>query len=161
MKSCRLPCLILALALPWAASAQPAKPATEARPPAKLDALTLEPEIRGKIDGFFTILKQRKVEEAYRRLLDGSVLAADNPELVKKLEESTAQVLDLTGRIDGTEILRIRTAGKTLREVTYLLNGEKRPLRWKFYFYLAAGRWQVLDTNVATEASGFFDDEKK
>ncbi len=140
--------------------AQTSKPASNSRPPVRMDALTLEPEIRSKIDGFFAILKQRKVEEAYRRLLEGSVLAADNPELVQKLEESTARVLELTGRIDGTEILRIRPAGKTLREVTCLLNGEKRPLRWKFYFYLADGRWQVLDTNVATEASGFFEDEK-
>lgn len=159
MKSICLPFLLL-LGLPWGAMAQPAKPAGESRAPAKLDALTLEPEIRAKIDGFFTILKQRQVADAYRRLLDGSVLAAENPDLVKKLEESTSRVLELTGRIDGTEILRIRSAGKTIREVTCLLNGEKRPLRWKFYFYLGDGRWQILDTNVATEASGFFDDEK-
>lgn len=158
MKSTCVPFLILAL--PWMALGQSPRPTGETRPPVKLDALTLEPEIRGKIDGFFTMLKQRKVADAYRKLLDGSVLAEDNPELVEKLEESTARVIELTGRIHGTEILRIRSAGKTLREVTYLLTGEKRPLRWKFYFYLADGRWQVLDTNVATEASGFFDDEK-
>ena len=136
------------------------KPVAEARVPVRLDALTLEPEIRSKVDAFFTILKQRKVAEASRRLLEGSTLAVENPELVTKLVDSTTRVLDLTGRLEGTEILRIRTAGKTIREVTYLLNSEKRPLRWRFYFYLAEGRWQVLDTNVATEASGFFDDTK-
>ena len=136
------------------------KPVAEARVPVRLDALTLEPEIRSKVDAFFTILKQRKVAEAYRRLLEGSTLAVENPELVTKLVDSTTRVLDLTGRLEGTEILRIRTAGKTIREVTYLLNSEKRPLRWRFYFYLAESRWQVLDTNVATEASGFFDDTK-
>lgn len=151
------------LSLPGSAGAQQVpipKPAAEGRStPAKMDVLTLEPEIRSKIDAFFAVLKQRKVQEAYKRLLDGSVLAQENPELVTKLVESTTRVLDLTGRIDGTEIMRIRASGKTLREVTYLLNGEKRPLRWKFYFYLADGRWQVLDTNVATEAAGFFDPE--
>ncbi len=136
------------------------KPPAEPKVPVRLDALTLEPEIKSKIDAFFTVLKQRKVADAYSRLLDGSTLAQENPELVTKLVESTISVLDLTGRIDSTEILRIRTSGKTLREVTYLLNGEKRPLRWRFYFYLADGRWQVLDTNVATEASGFFEDPK-
>ena len=136
------------------------KPTAEARVPVRLDALTMEPEIRSKVDAFFTILKQRKVAEAYRRLLDGSVLAEENPELVTKLIESTTRVLELTGRVDGTEILRIRAAGKTIREVTYLLNGEKRPLRWRFYFYLADGRWQVLDTKVVTEASAFFDEAK-
>ena len=136
------------------------KPVAEPRVPVRLDALTLEPEIRSKVDAFFTILKQRKVAEAYRRLLDGSTLAVENPELVTKLVDSTTRVLDLTGRLDGTEILRIRAAGKTIREVTYLLNSEKRPLRWRFYFYLGDGRWQVLDTNVVTEASGFFEDAK-
>jgi hypothetical protein len=118
----------------------------------------LEPDIKIKIEAFFSVLKQRKVPEAYTKLLEGSVLAEENPELVTKLVESTTRVLELTGRIDNTEILKIRRSGKTIREITYLLNGEKRPLRWRFYFYLADGRWQVLDTNVATEASGFFDD---
>jgi hypothetical protein len=138
---------------------KPKPPAEPPRSPQRLDAVTLEPDIRSKVDAFFTVLKQRKVTEAYDRLLDGSVLARENPALVTKLVESTERVLALTGRIDGAELLKIRPAGRTLREVTYLLNGEKRPLRWKFYFYLANGHWQVLDTNVATEASGFFPEE--
>lgn len=142
---------------PPAPSASPVSPAAPAAP-APLDPLTLEPEIRSRIDAFFTTLKQRKVEDAYRRLLEGSVLAADNPALVAKLIESTNRVLTLTGRIDRAEILRVRPAGKSLREVTCLLSGEKRPLRWRFYFYLSDARWQVLDTNVATEAAGFFED---
>ena len=150
--------------LPAAAFAQKVpipKPAQEPRVPVRLDALTLEPEIRSKVDAFFNVLKQRKVADAYRRLLDGSVLAEENPELVEKLIESTTRVLELTGRLDGTEILRIRAAGKTIREVTYILNGEKRPLRWRFYFYFADNRWQVLDTKVVTEASAFFDEAKQ
>jgi hypothetical protein len=162
-----LPLLFLLAPLPASAQKGPVRKPADAesapeipRVPVRLDAVSLEPEIRSKVDAFFTVLKQRKVKEAYTRLLDGSTLASDNPELVAKLEESTTRVLQLTGRIDGTEILRIRTSGKTLREVTYLLRGEKRPLRWKFYFYLSDGRWQVLDTNVATEAAGFFEEEK-
>ncbi len=136
------------------------KPGPGPRSPVPLDALTLEPAIKTRIEAFFTVLKQRKVPEAYAKLLEGSVLAEENPELVTKLVESTTRVLELTGRIDSTEIPKIRTSGKTIREVTFLLNGEKRPLRWRFYFYLADGRWQVLDTNVSTEASGFFEDPK-
>ncbi len=154
---------VLFLLLASALSAQEItipKPGKEPRVPVRLDALTLEPEIRSKAEAFFGTLKQRKVEEAYRRLLEGSALARENPDLVAKLIESTSAVLDVTGRLEGTEILRIRAAGKTIREVTYLLNGEKRPLRWRFYFYYADGRWQVLDTTVATEAAGFFEDEK-
>ncbi|MES2705268.1 MAG: hypothetical protein V4726_01580 [Verrucomicrobiota bacterium] len=136
------------------------KPATEPRVPAKLDASTLEAEIRTRVDSFFGYLKQRKVEVAYGKLFDGSILPDENPEMVKKLMASTTRVLEMTGQIDGAEFLRARAAGRTLREVTYVLNGEKRPLRWTFYFYFTAGHWQILDTNVATEASGFFEDTK-
>lgn len=160
-----LPAAALLLLLAGVAPAQKpgATPSASPRPaaspaPAPRDALTLEPEIRRRVDAFFATLKQRKVEDAYRSLLEGSVLAADNPELVAKLIDSTTRVLALTGRIDRAEILRVRPAGKSLREITCLLSGEKRPLRWRFYFYLSDARWQVLDTNVATEAAGFFED---
>ena len=136
------------------------KPGAEPRTVARLDALTLEPEIRVKAEAFFATLKQRNVAEAYKKLLDGSALAAENPELVTKLIESTTRVLALTGSLNGTEIIRVRSAGRSLREVTYLLSGEKRPLRWRFFFYFSQGRWQILDTNIATEASAFFDEAK-
>jgi hypothetical protein len=157
-----LPILLL-LAAPVAPAQQVPlpKPPAEPRVPVRLDALTLEPEIKSRIDAFFAVLKQRKIADAYDRLLEGSTMAKDNPGVVTKLVDSTAQVMDLTGRIDSTEILRIRAAGKTIREITYILNGEKRPLRWKFYFYQTAGKWQVLDTSVATEAAGFFEEETK
>lgn len=132
----------------------------ESPPVAKLDALTLEPEIRTKIDGFFGTLKTGKVPDAYSRLFEGSILPAENPEMVTKLVDSTTRVLQLTGTLNGAEILRVRSAGRTLREVTYVLNGEKRPLRWRFYLYLSDGHWQIIDTNVATEASAFFEEEK-
>lgn len=152
--------LVLGALAPGFAMAQPPaipKPPVSHKIPVRLDALTLEPEIRSRIESFFDVLKLRKAADAYQRLLDGSVLAQENPELVTQLVESTTRVLELTGRIDGMEILRIRAAGKTIREVTCLLNGEKRPLLWKFYFYFGDGRWQVLDTNVTTEAAGFFE----
>lgn len=120
----------------------------------------LEPEIHSRIETFFSALKTGKAEGAYRQLFEGSVLPAENPEMVAKLTESTTRVLNLTGRVDGAEILRWRPAGRTLREVTCVLNGEKRPLLWRFYFYYGDGRWQILDTNVGTEAAGFFDDPK-
>lgn len=141
------------------ASALKATGKADAAPPANPSA-TLESEIHSRIETFFSALKTGKADGAYRKLFEGSVLPAENPEMVAKLTESTTRVLDLTGRVDGAEILRWRPAGRTLREVTCVLNGEKRPLLWRFYFYYGDGRWQILDTNVSTEASGFFDDPK-
>lgn len=138
----------------------PGKTASETQPVVKLDALTLEPEIRTKIDGFFATLKTGKVQAAYDRLFEGSILPAESPEMVTKLVDSTTRVLELTGKLNGAEILRVRAAGRTLREVTYVLHGEKRPLRWRFYLYFSDDQWQIIDTNVATEASTFFEEEK-
>lgn len=164
MMRCVIPLLLTA----GLATAQPAsgrKPSAESPAPAKpraaaASSASLEPEIRARIDKFFVTLKDHKVETAYHQLFEGSVLPAENPEMVKKLVDSTSRVLDLTGRIDSADPLKARSAGPTLREVTYVLNGEKRPLRWKFYFYFGDGRWQVLDTNVATDAAGFFEEDK-
>lgn len=160
-------CVIPLLLTAGLATAEPAsgrKPAAEspapARPRAAAASASLEPEIRTRIDKFFATLKDQRVEVAYNQLFEGSVLPAEHPEMVKKLVDSTSRVLDLTGRIDSADPLKARSAGPTLREVTYVLNGEKRPLRWKFYFYFGDGRWQVLDTNVATDAAGFFDEDK-
>jgi hypothetical protein len=157
------------------AAAQPksAEKSAPAKPPGKTEstaasglaagvstAAALEPEIHARIESFFSALKTGKADGAYRKLFEGSVLPSENPEMVAKLTESTTRVLQLTGTVDGAEILRWRPAGRTLREVTCVLNGEKRPLLWRFYFYYGDGRWQILDTNVSTEASGFFDDGK-
>lgn len=155
-----VPLILFAAATVHAQPVPVPKPApADSRVPVRLDPLTLEAEVRTRVDAFFTVLKQRNVDMAYRRLLDNSVLAKENPDLVTKLVDSTTRVLELTGRVDGAEILKVRAAGRTLREVTCVLIGEKRPIRWKFYFYLADGKWQVLDTNVATEADGFFEPE--
>lgn len=156
----------LLLVAQLAASAQtPApgipKPGTDSTVPLREDspaaAPSLEPAVKQQIEAFFQNLRQRKVDGGYRKLFAESPLAQDNPDLVTELVKSTTRVLDLTGDIGAAELLKVRAAGKTLREATYVLNGAKRPLRWRFYLYYSGGVWQILDTNVATEASGFFE----
>lgn len=120
-------------------------------------APTLDASVKQRIEQFFQNLRQKKVDGGYKALLSDSPLAKENPDLVTELVKSTTRVLDLTGDIGAAELLRVRGAGKTLREATYVLNGAKRPLRWRFYLYYSGGVWQILDTNVATEASGFFE----
>jgi hypothetical protein len=53
--------------------------------------------------------------------------------------------------------LRVRSAGNTLKEVVYIANCQKRPIRWRIFAYHGEGRWQVLDTDVDLELGSFFE----
>lgn len=114
-------------------------------------------EARQRADAFFALLRMNRVEEAYQKLFEGSAVADENPDTVSTLVDSTKRLLSSTGDIGTTEFLRVRSAGRTLLEVTWILNGRKRPVRWRIYFYQNGDGWQVLDTDVSTAASGFFD----
>jgi hypothetical protein len=74
--------------------------------------------------------------------------------------DNTTKVLQKCGKVESASLLRVRSAGKTLKEVVYIVNCQKRPLRWKLYAYYGEGRWQIIDTNVDLELGSFFEPEK-
>lgn len=151
-----------ALALAAAPFAVPSLTAQEKTTFAAESALKLpDPDVKQRIDAFFATLRQRKVADAYDKLFAGSGRAAEEPEVFNALVEATAQVVNLSGEIGAPELVRVRSTGKTLREATYVLNASKRPVLWRFYLYFSEGKWQVLDTTVATRATAFFEDGDK
>lgn len=120
----------------------------------------LDAALARRIDGFFDLLQKGKIAESYTRLLEGSALAEDQPELVTDLVDNTGKVLSKCGRVESAAVVRVRSAGKTLREIVCLVNCQKRPLRWKLYAYFGEGRWQIIDTTLDLELSSFFEPEK-
>lgn len=118
----------------------------------------LVPEIKARIEAFFMMLRDQRVSDGYKKLFEGAALAQERPELIKELAVTTTTVLEKCGRLESTEMLRVRGAGRSLREVIYIVNCQKRPMRWKFYAYQGGGRWQILDTNVSLEPAAFFDE---
>ena len=140
-------------AVPKPAAAKPAVPAPQA-------AGDLDAAVRARIEAFFNHLAGGKVEDAYARLFEGSSLAKEQPALLPTLINNTQLVLEKCGAAENGSVLRVRGAGKTLKEVTCILNCKKRPIRWTLYVYYGEGRWQVLDAEADLELGSFFATEK-
>ena len=155
MKLCLL---VLCLLIPPALAApekNPVRPAPAPEPAAgELDA-----GVKLRVDVFFRLLKEEKIDGAYAKLFEGSTLAEEQPELLPNLVKNTAKVIEKCGKLESTSLLRVRSAGKSLKEITYIANCQKRPIRWHMYAYYGNGRWQILDTDVDLELSSFFESE--
>jgi hypothetical protein len=153
MKRCLL---VLFLVIPPALAAPEKNPVRPAAAPEPGGNGELDAGVKIRIDSFFKLLKEGKADEAYAKLFEGSTLAAEQPELLPNLVKNTNKVLEKCGRLESASLLRVRSAGKSLREVIYIANCQKRPIRWQLYAYYGAGRWQILDTDVDLELDSFF-----
>ena len=156
----RLFSAILLLALPAFAAPgakTPAKAPAPAEPSASAD---LDAAVKARVDAFFGHLQKGTVQSGYERLFEGASLAKDQPELLTDLVDNTTKVLGKCGKVESFSMLRVRSAGRTLKEIIYIVNCQKRPLRWKLYAYYGEGRWQIVDTNVDLELGSFFEPEK-
>ena len=67
----------------------------------------LAPEIKARIEAFFMMLGP-PVSDGYKKLFEGAALAQERPELIKELAVTTTTVLEKCGRLESTEMLRVR-----------------------------------------------------
>ena len=140
-----------------------AAPAAAAPAPASAPAAQvgdLDPIVRGRIEDFFKCLQDHRVKDGYTRLYHGSALAEEQPVLMEANTKNTLLLMEKWGRVESGSIIRVRSAGRTLKEVTCILNLQKRPVRLTLYVYFGGGRWQVLDNNADLELHSFFEPEK-
>ncbi len=145
------------LAAPQKPAAKPApKPAAAPAPAPSADD-ALDPAVRARIDAFFNHVKNRQVQDGFNRLFEGSALAAEQPVLLETLVKNTLLLIEKCGKVESASILRVRSAGRALKEVTCVMNCQKRPMLWRVYVYFGDGRWQVLDAEVELELHAFFD----
>lgn len=148
----------LALAAPPKAAPKPAAPKSAV--PAPQPAGELDAAVQARIEAFFKGLAAGKIEDAYGRLLEGSLLVSEQPEVLSAYVKNTTLLLRKCGDAENGAVLRVRSAGKSLKEVTCILNCRMQPIRWRLYVYFGAGRWQVLDAEADTELSSFFESDK-
>jgi hypothetical protein len=158
MKRCAI---FLALVSPLALAAPDKGPAKPATPTESATSAELDAGVKMRIDVFFKFLKDGKVDEAYAKLFEGSTLAKEQPELLPTLVKNTTLIIEKCGKVESASLLRVRSAGRTLKEVIYIANCQKRPIRWQIYAYYGEGRWQILDTDVNLELDSFFEPEGK
>jgi hypothetical protein len=150
--------LFLAVPVMAAPPKTPAKPAA-APAPAASSTEGLDAAVRARIEAFFKNLQEHRVKEGFSRLYEGSNLAADQPVILETHVKNTQLLIEKCGKVESSAILRVRNAGRTLKEVTCILNCQRRPVRWTIYVYFGEGRWQVLDAEVDLELHSFFEDK--
>lgn len=154
------PTLLFLTLLTTLAPAAPPKTPPKAPVPAPAPAGELDAAVRARIEAFFTHVASGKIDEGYARLFEGSTLAKEQPALLPTLVSNTKLMLEKCGAAENGAVLQVRSAGRTLKEVTCILNCRKRPIRWTLYVYFGEGRWQILDADADLELSSFFEKEK-
>jgi len=149
-------------AKPNPGSAKSTAAATPAPPAAAPAAATgeLDAAVRARIEAFFKALQEHRVKDGYTRLYEGSTLAAEQPAIMDTNVKNTLLLIEKCGRVESGSIIRVRNAGRTLKEVTCIVNCQKRPARLTLYVYFGEGRWQVLDNSMDLELHSFFEAEK-
>jgi len=160
----KLTLLLLSLLMPAALLAQQKTPARPAARPAPVPAASADDEldaaVRARIEAFFNHVKSRQVQDGFNRLFEGSTLAAEQPAILETQVKNTLLLIEKCGKVESASILRVRSAGKTLKEVTCIINCQKQPMRWTLFVYFGEGRWQVLDAEADLDLHAFFDGAK-
>jgi hypothetical protein len=108
---------------------------------------------------FFSALQRGQIDDAYATLTKGSK-TIEKPEDLRILKQKTKEAVDAFGAIIGHEVVETRMIGTKLMRRTYLSLGDEYPLRWRFYFYEAKGRWRLIDLRVDDRLTGMFEEPK-
>lgn len=106
---------------------------------------------------FFTAIERGQIDDAYATLTKGSK-TIEKPEDLRILKQKTKEAIEVFGTIYGYELVDTVRIGSKLMRRTYLSLGEEFPLRWRFYFYEAKGRWRLIDLRVDDRLAGMFDE---
>lgn len=109
---------------------------------------------------FFAALQRGQIDDAYATLTKGSK-TIEKPEDLRILKQKTKEAIEVFGAIYGYELVDTTRIGTKLMRRTYLSLGEEFPLRWRFYFYEAKGRWRLIDLRVDDRLAGMFDEPKE
>ncbi|WP_187146958.1 hypothetical protein [Candidatus Methylacidiphilum infernorum] len=105
------------------------------------------PELKVPIEKFFNQMLQGDIQRAFQELLVNSRLASRH-ENINMLIDKTSQAMSYYGKADSFEIYDSKSYGSRLYVITYLLNLELQPLRWRFVYYKPDKVWKLIDIRV-------------
>lgn len=113
-------------------------------------------EIQKAITGFFTLLKEDKLDAAYDVVLANTRIKG-REEQVKGLKKQTRDAINTYGPILGFEIVEQRRVGLSLIQVVCLSWSDNFPLRWRFTYYRPGDKWRLLDIFVDDKIGEMFE----
>ena len=100
-----------------------------------------------KVENFFQMIQNGKINEAYDLLLLGSSIPSSKPQGVQMLKTQTSSGLSLYGSILGFEKIREESFGVSVIRLVYVLKSETAPTVWEFYFYKPKRTWFLGNIN--------------
>ena len=121
-----------------------------------LSSADLEPELKQAFDSFFAKLKEGRIDEAWKKLLEGSRIGKESSILSEFISKSQ-EIVKVHGKVEDVELLRVKSTGKHLREIIYQLTCKDHPTRWRIFAYFTSGRWQILDIDVSSDLTRMFE----
>jgi hypothetical protein len=128
----------------WAITSRGQEPSTdEAAQLQRLDA---------QLKDFFNELSQSQVDEAYRRLLNGTRIAQQQ-QAVAQLQEKTRRLPELYGPMQSVEQFDTTRLGRSVVMLKYLYNCERYPVVWYFTYYRSSGSspWKLIAVRFDTD----------
>jgi hypothetical protein len=143
-----------ALTLLTAVTAQAQKP-TPFRPVEPVEARRtsgsetgLPPRVDERVQSFFTALVTQTPEQAFFRLFEGTKFSAEK-EIIDAYTKATRREIDASGKIKFFNHLETRKIGERLLLATYIIEHERRVIRWRLMFYSPVGNeWKLINLKV-------------
>ncbi|MDR0926569.1 MAG: hypothetical protein LBO69_02245 [Ignavibacteria bacterium] len=94
----------------------------------------LPPDIKQKIDTFFTDMKNKNYRAGLDKFLTNSPISKKDPDF-KEILSQIGKAIDLYGEINGYEIVSVKSAATSFCKVNIIGLHNKYPTRWEINFY--------------------------
>jgi hypothetical protein len=149
-------CLTLSLLLPLTPlPAQPAPSPFRPIEPVKargnttsIDEAQIPGKIRDRVQTFFATLTTQSVEQAFFKLFDGTQFM-DQKNAIDSFSNATRGSIEAYGKVKYHDLFETRKVGERIIIVSYIVEHEKRPIRWRFLFYSPVGNeWTLANLKV-------------
>ncbi|MDX6765542.1 MAG: hypothetical protein SFU85_02005 [Candidatus Methylacidiphilales bacterium] len=116
---------------------------------------TLPARVEERIKLFFSTLAEQSIEQAFLKLFDGSKLLQEK-DAIDSFTQVTRGSIQAYGRIKYYNLLDSRRIGDRLLLLTYIVEHEKRPVRWRFLFFAPIGNDWTLANLKADDLRNYF-----
>ena len=121
-----------------------------------ISSTNLDPELKQVFESFFAKVKDGRISDAWKKMLEGSRIGED-PEILAEFISKSEKITELHGKVIDWELLRVKSTGKHLREIIYQLSCKDHPTRWRIFAYQTEGRWQILNVEVVSDLTKMFE----
>lgn len=115
----------------------------------------LPTKVQDRLNLFFTTLISQTPDQAFFKLFDGTKFA-DEKKVIDSFGNATRGSIEAYGKVKYYDLFEVRKVGERLLLVSYVVEHEKKPVRWRFLFYSPIGNEWTLSNLKADDLRNFF-----